>query len=201
MTPEPRRDLLRPVLGAGVSLLLYQVFLLFILVPIVEPLGGQMVAETVPQLLAAGVAAAIALAIFESRPLQDIGLGWQAGWLHNLLTGVGLAAASACGPARTETAEPCNTKSKRRVKCRGGKHDQHKNSAGCDNRERPVVTHHAIKPRHAERVERHTLQPSKQQSVSRSRIRDREDQNRQGNPCERRKIEYRKCQRERGAGK
>lgn len=95
MTAEPRRDLLRPVLGAGVCWLLYRVFL-FILVPIVQFFGGEMMAVTVPQLLAAGVAAAIALAIFESRPLQDIGLAWSPGWLHNLLTGVVLSAGSAC---------------------------------------------------------------------------------------------------------
>jgi hypothetical protein len=86
---------LRPALGAGVCWLLYRVFL-FILVPIVQFFGGEMMAVTVPQLLAAGIAAAIALAIFESRPLQDIGLDWPPGWLHNLLTGIGLAAASAC---------------------------------------------------------------------------------------------------------
>jgi membrane protease YdiL (CAAX protease family) len=82
-------------LGAGVCWLLYRVFL-FILVPIVQFFGGEMMAVTVPQLLAAGVAAALALAIFESRSLQDIGLGWPPGWLHNLLTGIGLAAGSAC---------------------------------------------------------------------------------------------------------
>jgi len=66
VTPQPGRDLLRPILGAGVCWLLYRVFL-FILVPIVQFFGGEMMAVTVPQLLAAGVAAAIALAIFESR--------------------------------------------------------------------------------------------------------------------------------------
>jgi membrane protease YdiL (CAAX protease family) len=95
VTPQPRRDLLRPVLGAGVCWLLYRVFL-FILVPIVQFFGGEMMAVTVPQLLAAGVAAAIAFAIFESRPLQDIGLGWPPGWLHNLLTGIALAGGGAC---------------------------------------------------------------------------------------------------------
>jgi membrane protease YdiL (CAAX protease family) len=95
VTLQPRRDLLRPALGAGVCWLLYRVFL-FILVPIVQFFGGEMMAVTVPQLLAAGVAAALALAIFESRSLQDIGLGWPPGWLHNLLTGIGLGAGSAC---------------------------------------------------------------------------------------------------------
>ena len=90
----PPRDPLRPILGAGVCWLLYRVGL-FILVPIVQFFGGEMMAVTVPQLLAAGIAAAAAMAIFESRPLQEIGLGWQAGWLHNILSGMALAAAAA----------------------------------------------------------------------------------------------------------
>ena len=94
--PDPNRpDPLRPILGAGVCWLLYRVFL-FLLVPIVQFFGGEMMAVTVPQLLAAGLAAAIAMAIFESRPLQETGLGWQKGWLRNLLTGTALAAGGAC---------------------------------------------------------------------------------------------------------
>lgn len=91
----PRQDPLRPILGAGVCWLLYRVGL-FILVPIVQFFGGEMMAVTVPQLLAAGIASAAALAIFESRPLQEIGLGWQPGWLHNTLSGMALAAGAAC---------------------------------------------------------------------------------------------------------
>ena len=91
----PSQDPLRPILGAGVCWLLYRVGL-FILVPIVQFFGGEMMAVTVPQLLAAGIASAAAMAIFESRPLQEIGLGWQPGWLHNTLTGVVLAAGAAC---------------------------------------------------------------------------------------------------------
>ena len=91
----PRQDPLRPVLGAGVCWLLYRVGL-FILVPIVQFFGGEMMAVTVPQLLAAGIASAAAMAIFESRPLQEIGLGWQPGWLHNTLSGMALAAGAAC---------------------------------------------------------------------------------------------------------
>lgn len=91
----PRQDPLRPILGAGVCWLLYRVGL-FILVPIVQFFGGEMMAVTVPQLLAAGIASAAAMAIFESRPLQEIGLGWQPGWLHNTLSGMALAAGAAC---------------------------------------------------------------------------------------------------------
>ena len=90
----PRRDPLRPLLGAGVCWLLYRVGL-FILVPIVQFFGGEMMAVTLPQLLAAGIASAIAMAIFESRPLQEIGLGWQTGWLHNTLTGTALGVGAA----------------------------------------------------------------------------------------------------------
>jgi membrane protease YdiL (CAAX protease family) len=99
--PDPqRRDPLQPALGAGVCWLLYRVFL-FLLVPIVQFFGGEMMAVTVPQLLAAGVASAIAMAIFESRPLLETGLGWQKGWLRNLLTGMVLAAGSACAVVLT----------------------------------------------------------------------------------------------------
>ncbi len=85
--PErPKRDLIRPVLGAGVCFLLFQIALFF-LVPVVQFFGGEMMALTLPLLLGSGVASALSMAIFESRTMGDLGLWWQEGTLRNLLTG------------------------------------------------------------------------------------------------------------------
>lgn len=89
------RDPIRPLLGAGVCFLLYRVGT-FILVPIGAYFGGIMVASTVPPLLAAAFATSIAMAIFESRRLGDIGLHWREGSGRNLLIGMALAILSAC---------------------------------------------------------------------------------------------------------
>jgi membrane protease YdiL (CAAX protease family) len=86
--------LLRPVLGAGVCFLLFQVALFF-LIPVVQFFGGEMVALTVPMLLGSAVASALAMAIFEARSLGDTGLTWGEGTSRNLLTGIGLGAAGA----------------------------------------------------------------------------------------------------------
>jgi membrane protease YdiL (CAAX protease family) len=95
MEPRPaKRDWLRPLLGAGTCFLLLQVALWF-LVPIVDFFGGQMMAITVPMLLAATVANALAMAIFESRPFSDIGLIWTGGTGYNLVVGIGLGVAAA----------------------------------------------------------------------------------------------------------
>ncbi len=95
MEPRPaKRDWLRPLLGAGTCFLLLQVALWF-LVPIVEFFGGQMMAITVPMLLAATVANALAMAIFESRPFSDIGLLWTGGTGYNLMVGIALGVAAA----------------------------------------------------------------------------------------------------------
>jgi membrane protease YdiL (CAAX protease family) len=91
-----KRDPLRPLIGAGTCFLLYRV-LLYILVPIGEFTGGQMIALTVPPLVAAAISSAIAMAIFESpHKLGDTGLAWVNGSLRNLTTGIvlGLAAAA-----------------------------------------------------------------------------------------------------------
>jgi membrane protease YdiL (CAAX protease family) len=95
--PQARagRDPLRPILGAGICFLLYRIGVFF-LVPIGRYFGRDMVANTVPPLIAAAVATSIAMAIFEARPLADIGLHWRAGSRANLLTGFALAALSAC---------------------------------------------------------------------------------------------------------
>lgn len=95
MSEERGRDPLRPIIGAGTCFLLYRV-LLYFLVPVGEALGGRMIALTVPPLVAAGVSAALAMAIFESRRLGDIGLAWVAGTTRNFITGIllGIVAAS-----------------------------------------------------------------------------------------------------------
>jgi membrane protease YdiL (CAAX protease family) len=81
-------------LGAGTCFLLLQVALWF-LVPIVDFFGGRMMAITVPMLLAATVANALAMAIFEARPLSDLGLMWNSGAGYNLLIGTVLGVAGA----------------------------------------------------------------------------------------------------------
>src|ERR1700734_2218717 len=94
-TAKPRRDPLRPLIGAGTCYLLYRV-LLYILVPIGQVMGGEMIALTVPPLVAAAVSSALAMAIFESRKVGNTGLAWGEGTLRNLSIGIalGLSAAS-----------------------------------------------------------------------------------------------------------
>src|ERR1700760_4623115 len=54
-----------------------------------------MVAQTVPPLIAASVLGALAMAIFESKNLSDLGLQWREGAQRNLLTGVAVGATAA----------------------------------------------------------------------------------------------------------
>jgi hypothetical protein len=95
VSEERGRDPLRPIIGAGTCFLLYRV-LLYFLVPVGEAMGGRMIALTVPPLLAAGVSAALAMAIFEARRLGDLGLAWVNGTTRNFITGIclGVIAAS-----------------------------------------------------------------------------------------------------------
>jgi uncharacterized protein len=93
-THTSKRDPLRPLIGAGTCFLLYRV-LLYVLVPIGQVMGGEMIALTVPPLVAAAVSSALAMAIFESRKLGDTGLAWDDGALRNLSIGVGLGVISA----------------------------------------------------------------------------------------------------------
>ena len=99
--PAPRRDPLRPLIGAA-TCFLFDRILLYVLVPVGRFMGGQMFAITVPPLVAAAIASALAMAIFESRKLADTGLAWGEGSLRNLLAGIvlgGVAAALAVLPA------------------------------------------------------------------------------------------------------
>lgn len=101
MSAGVRRDPLKPLIGAATCFLLYRV-LLYIFVPIGDLIGGHMIALTVPPLVAAAVASAAAMAMFESRPLTDTGLAWIEGAGRNLLIGIALgtmAAALAVLPA------------------------------------------------------------------------------------------------------
>ncbi len=101
MPREASRDPLRPLIGAATCFLFYRA-LLWVLVPVGQVMGGQMIALTVAKLVAAAVASALAIAIFESHKLADIGLLWNDGAKRNLLTGVVLGAVAALlsvGPA------------------------------------------------------------------------------------------------------
>jgi uncharacterized protein len=89
-----KRDPLRPLIGAGTCFLLYRI-LLYILVPIGQFMGGEMIALTVPPLVAAAISSALAMAIFESRKLADTGLAWGDGTLRNLAIGIGLGLVAA----------------------------------------------------------------------------------------------------------
>jgi membrane protease YdiL (CAAX protease family) len=90
--PEPvrkTRDPIRPLLGAATCAFFYWA-LLNVIVPAGRFLGGEMIAITVPPLLAAALTGALAMAIFESRPFGDLGLHWQEGSRRNLLLGTAL---------------------------------------------------------------------------------------------------------------
>ncbi len=58
-------------------------------------LGRDMIALTVPRLVAAAVSAALAMALFESRRLTDLGLHWNRSGGYNLLSGIAAGAAGA----------------------------------------------------------------------------------------------------------
>jgi len=89
-----KRDPLRPLIGAGTCFIIYRI-LLWVLVPVGQVMGGEMIALTVPPLVAAAVSSALAMAIFESRKLADTGLGSGDGALRNLVIGIGLGLVAA----------------------------------------------------------------------------------------------------------
>ncbi len=95
--PEPvrkTRDPIRPLLAAVTCAFFYWA-LLNVIVPAGRFLGGEMIAITVPPLLAAAITGALAMAIFESRPFGDLGLHWQQGSRRNLLLGIALGVCAA----------------------------------------------------------------------------------------------------------
>jgi len=87
-------DPFRPLLGAGLFAFGYYVLLNFT-ATIAQFLGRAMVAQTIPPLIAASVIGALAMAIFESRSLSDLGLHWREGTGRNLLTGLVVGAGGA----------------------------------------------------------------------------------------------------------
>ena len=93
----PRRDWLRPLLGAGTAAVLFEAFAWMLGSPI-HFFGGEMVAITLTPLIAAALSGAFAMAIFDAGTLSDLGLHWHPGAARNLLLGT---AAAALGAALT----------------------------------------------------------------------------------------------------
>jgi membrane protease YdiL (CAAX protease family) len=105
--PVQKPDPFRPILGAGLFAFGYYI-LLNLLATVAQFLGRSMVAQTVPPLLAASMLGALAMAIFESRGLTDLGLHWrseaQTNLLRGIAVGVGGAALLILGPVAVGTA-------------------------------------------------------------------------------------------------
>ncbi len=88
-------DPVRPFLGAATAFIVYWVVWNLLISP-ARFLGGEMVADTIPLLIAATAASALGMAILESRTLDDLGLRWCAGSSRpNLLLGIALGAGGA----------------------------------------------------------------------------------------------------------
>jgi len=87
-------DPFRPLLGAGLFAFGYYV-LLNLIATVAQFLGRAMVGQTIPPLIAASIIGALAMAIFESRTLSDLGLHWREGTGRNLLTGFAVGAGGA----------------------------------------------------------------------------------------------------------
>jgi uncharacterized protein len=82
------------LLGAGLFAFGYYV-LLNLVATVAQFLGRAMVAQTIPPLIAASIIGALAMAIFESRGLSDLGLHWREGTGRNFLTGIAAGAGGA----------------------------------------------------------------------------------------------------------
>jgi uncharacterized protein len=87
-------DPFRPLLGAGLFAFGYYV-LIRLVATVAQFLGRDMIALTIPPLVAASLTGALAMAIFESRTLTDLGLHWRKGAGRNLLTGIALGGGGA----------------------------------------------------------------------------------------------------------
>jgi uncharacterized protein len=94
--PEPvpeKYGPLRPLFGAVVCYALFRAGF-WILASAVQFLGGQLMAITVPMLMAATGANALSMATFESRGISDLGLTWNDSAVRNLSIGVALGIGS-----------------------------------------------------------------------------------------------------------
>lgn len=89
-----KRDPIRPLLGAATCFIIYWV-VWNLLVSIARLIGGELVADTIPLLIAAAVAGWFGMMIFESRGLAEAGLLWSKGAGRNLGTGIALGAGGA----------------------------------------------------------------------------------------------------------
>jgi membrane protease YdiL (CAAX protease family) len=66
-----------------------------IIATVAQFLGRDMVALTVPRLVAAALSGALCMAVFESRKLTDLGFHWDSNGWRNLLAGTGVGVAGA----------------------------------------------------------------------------------------------------------
>ncbi len=101
MTARRERVSIHHLLGAATAFIIYWV-IWNLLIPPLRFIGGEMVADTIPLLLAAAIASGLGMMIFESRGLGELGFAWSRGSLRNLLTGLGFGAGGALlliGPA------------------------------------------------------------------------------------------------------
>jgi membrane protease YdiL (CAAX protease family) len=89
-----RRDWVKPLMGAFVCFLLFRIAL-FVLIPAIGFFGGPLMGITLGMLLSAAISSALAMTIFESRRMTDLGLRWREGTPRNLLIGCGLGVAAA----------------------------------------------------------------------------------------------------------
>jgi membrane protease YdiL (CAAX protease family) len=87
-------DPFRPLLGVALFAFGYYIFL-NLAATVAQFVGRSMVAQTIPPLIAASLAGGLAMAIFESRSLADLGLHWRKGSRRNLLIGVALGTGGA----------------------------------------------------------------------------------------------------------
>ena len=91
---KPGRDSIHPLLGAATTFIIYWV-IWNLLIPPLRFIGGEMVADTIPLLLAAALASSFGMMIFESRGLGDLGFSWGTGSRRNFLVGLALGACGA----------------------------------------------------------------------------------------------------------
>ncbi len=107
---------------------------------------------------------------------------------------------SQASPFRVVTSDPRDRQRERRVKQRQDDDDKREHASRLAHRKRPILPHHVIKPRHAERVKRGALHHAQQDRESRTLAHDSEHQHRGSNPSKQRNIEQRKRQSQSNAG-